>query len=70
VLDVLLRLSSELGPGAAWLAIFFAAVTATFVAYVGIALGAVLRATDQEQRKVRYQVFRDLLDLFRSRKPQ
>jgi hypothetical protein len=36
-----------------------------FVVYVGVALHAELHAPDQEQRQVRYQVFRDLLDLFR-----
>ena len=53
---------------AKWFAIFIAAVIAVFVLYVGIALRAVLRATDEAQRRVRYQVFRDLLDLFVRRK--
>lgn len=65
MLDVLLRLLAELGPAAMWLAIFIAAVVAIFVLYLGIALFAVLRATDPDQRKVRYRVFRDLLNLFR-----
>ena len=65
MLDVLLRAQAELGPTARWLAIFFAAVVAAFVLYVGIALYAVLSADDAEQRKVRYEVFRDLLSLFK-----
>jgi hypothetical protein len=64
VLDVLLRMSAELGPVANWIAIFIAAVIAVFVLYLGIALHAVLRASDKEQREVRYQVFRDLLHWF------
>jgi len=64
MLEVLLRTSAELGPVATWLAIFVAAIIAVFVFYVGVALWAVLRASEQ-QRDVRYQVFRDLLDLFR-----
>jgi hypothetical protein len=66
VLDMLLRTAAELGPTAKWLAIFFAAVTAVFVLYVGIALWAVLRKPDN----IRYQVFHDLLDLFRRGKQQ
>jgi hypothetical protein len=65
VLDTLLRMLAEVGPRAIWLVIFFAAVVAVFVAYVGVALWATLRASDPEQQKLRYQVFRDLLGLFR-----
>jgi hypothetical protein len=68
MLEMLLRTLAELGPTARWLAIFFAAVVAVFVLYVGIALRAVLSATDAEQRKVRYEVFKDLLGLFKRRK--
>jgi hypothetical protein len=68
MLDMLLRTLAELGPTARWLAIFFAAVVAVFVLYVGIALHAVLSATDEEQRKVRYEVFKELLGLFKRRK--
>ena len=67
MLDALLRLSAEFGPMASWFLIFIAAVVAVFLAYVGIALWALLRATDPEQRQVRYQVFSDLLGLFRRR---
>lgn len=70
MLDALLRMLTELGPLATWFAIFLAAVIAVFVLYVGIALRAVLRAPDEAQRQVRYQVFRDLLDLFRRRRKQ
>ena len=68
MLEMLLRTLAELGPTARWLAIFFAAVVVVFVLYVGIALHAVLSATDAEQRKVRYEVFKDLLGLFKRRK--
>jgi hypothetical protein len=68
MLEMLLRTLAELGPTARWLAIFFAAVVAVFVLYVGIALHAVVSATDAEQRKVRYEVFKDLLGLFKRRK--
>jgi hypothetical protein len=61
----LLRVSAAAGPSASWLAKFAAAAIAVFVLYIGIAMWATLRAADADQRKVRYQVFRDLLDLFR-----
>jgi hypothetical protein len=63
--EVLLQTSSELGSAANWLAFVTAAVTAAFVLYVGIALWAVLHAADEQQRELRYQIFHDLLDLFR-----
>jgi hypothetical protein len=66
MLSTLLRVLADLGPAAAWIAAFLAAITAVFVLYIGIAIWATLRALDPEQRKVRYQIFRDLLDLFRS----
>lgn len=68
MLAELLRLLAEVGPGVIWVFIFIAAVVAVFVAYIGIAIWATLRAKDPEQRKVRYQIFRDLLDLFHSRR--
>jgi hypothetical protein len=70
VLDELLRMSAELGPVATWLAIFFAAVIAVFVLYIGIALHVVLHTPDEPQQQVRYQIFRDLLSLFDRRKQQ
>jgi len=60
----LLRLLADIGAAANWIAIFLAAVIAAFVLYLGIALYAVLRASDKEQREVRYKVFRDLLHWF------
>ena len=68
MLNALLRASADLGPGAVWVLKFCAAVIAVFVLYVGIAIWATLHAPDSEQRKIRYQIFRDLLDLFRRRR--
>ena len=65
MLEALFRLTAELGPMAMVFGFITAAVVVVFVVYVGIALHAVLHAPDQEQREVRYQVFRDLVDLFR-----
>lgn len=62
----LLRFAASVGAATNWVLVFIAAVIAVFVVYVGIAMYAVLRATDPEQRKVRYQVFRDLLQCFSS----
>lgn len=67
MLAELLRLLAGIGPGVVWVFIFIAAVVAVFVLYIGIALWATLRARDSEQRQVRYQIFHDLLDLFRRR---
>jgi hypothetical protein len=64
VLEILVRLLVDAGPGIAWTAIFAAAVVATFVLYTGVALLATLRAHDPEQVKICYRVFRDLLGLF------
>ena len=60
----LLRLLTDVGAAANRIAIFIAAVVAVFLLYLGIALRAVLRASEKEQREVRYQVFRDLLHWF------
>lgn len=65
MLNTLLRASAALGAGASWIIMFCAAIVAVFVVYLGVALRATLNAPDPEQRKIRYQVFRDLLDLFR-----
>jgi len=62
VLEGMLRVIAEVGPGAMW---FCAAVVAVFVLYVGVALFATLRASDEQQRNVRHELFRDLLSLFR-----
>jgi hypothetical protein len=66
-MEMLLRLAAGLGPAAAWVAVFVAAVVAVFVLYVGVAMRAVLRADDPEQARIRYRVFADLLGLFRLR---
>jgi hypothetical protein len=63
-MDVLLRESAEASPQVTWAVIFFAAIVAVFVVYIGIAMWATLHARDPDQRQVRYQVFRDLRDLF------
>lgn len=65
---MLFRLLVECGPKAFWIVIFFGGLTAVFVLYIGIAMRATLRAHDPEQQQVRYQVFRDLLELFLRRK--
>jgi hypothetical protein len=55
----------EIGPQVIWVFIFIATIVAVFVLYVGIALWVTLCAKDPRQQKISYQVFRDLLDLFR-----
>jgi hypothetical protein len=65
VLEEMLRVIAEVGPGAAWIMVFCAAMIAVFVLYIGIALFATLRAGDEEQRKIRFELFRELLRLFR-----
>ena len=62
---LLLRLVDASGPAADRILIFLAAMVAIFVLYLGIAMRAVLRVPDQDQRQVRYQIFRDLLDFDR-----
>lgn len=66
MLEVLLRVEAEVGPAAIWVAIFCAAVVAAFVVFIGIVLWTILHSSnpDPEQQKNRYQVFRDLLELF------
>lgn len=65
MLAELFRSLAEIGPGVTWVFSFIAAIVAVFVAYLGVALCATLRAKDAGQQQVRYQVFHDLLDLFR-----
>jgi hypothetical protein len=71
---LLLQLADAAGPAVGWILIVLAVVVAIIVLYAGIALCAALRARDHEQQQVRYQMFRDLLDLirdlFRSRGPR
>jgi hypothetical protein len=57
----LFRLAAEVGTAANWVIVFISAIIAVFVVFIGIAMYAVFRAKDPEQRKVRYKVFRDLL---------
>jgi hypothetical protein len=70
VLDLLLRALADVGPAATWIVAFIAAIVAVFVMYVGITIWATLRASDPEQQQIRYQLFSDLLDLFRHRSRQ
>jgi hypothetical protein len=60
----LLRLLAEAGPTVSWIIFFIAAIVAVFVVYIGIAMWAIIRARDPEERKIRYEVFRDLLRAF------
>jgi hypothetical protein len=60
----LLHTLTEVGVAASWVGTIIAAVVVIFVLYVGIALYAVLHASDEKQQKVRYRVFRDLLKVF------
>ena len=62
---VLLRVSAAVGPSAIWIAKFSAAAVAVFILYIGYLIWATLHTSDTDQRQVRYQIFRDLLDLFR-----
>lgn len=66
-MGVILRVLAEFGPAAGWIAKFAAAVVTALVIYLGLALVAVLRA-EPDNANIRYQVFRDLLDLFRRRR--
>ena len=43
---------------------YVACLVGAFVLYIGIAMWFTFRARDAEQRQIRYQVFRDLRDLF------
>ncbi len=70
MLYLLFRVLVELGSEAVWIVFFFGAVVAVFVLYLGIALRETLRERDPERQQIRYQVFRDLLELFRRGKHQ
>ena len=61
------HLMATAAPAAAWAAGFSAAVIATFVLYVGIAMVVVLRTVDERKAEIRYRVFHDLLELFHRR---
>lgn len=62
--DILSGLSSDLGPSLAWIAMVVVLVMVMLLLYLGVALRATLRAQDPEKRKICYQLFKDLLDLF------
>ena len=64
MLQILPRLLAEIGHEADWLVVYVASLVGVFVLYIGIAMWFTLRAKDAEQQKIRYQVFRDLRDLF------
>ena len=70
MLDTLIRLLAAVGPEAIWIIIFFTAMVAVFVIYIGIAMRAAMRADNIEQQQLCYRMFRDLLDLFRKRRRQ
>lgn len=55
---------TEIGYQTGWLVAYFACLIGVFVLYLGIAMWATLRTRDPEQQKIRYQVFRDLRDMF------
>ncbi len=67
MLDILNHMLVELGPGAAWLAALLALVVIVLVFYLGVALRATLRAQDPQKQQLCYQLFRDLLELFKPR---
>jgi len=64
VTAIMLRLMAEIGPQIIWVFIFIVAMMAVFMLYIGIAMHATLHAQDPRQQEIRYQVFRDLLELF------
>ncbi|GAA0938735.1 hypothetical protein [Nonomuraea longicatena] len=64
-MEILLRVLAEMAPAAGWIAAFVAAVVATFVLYVGVAMAATLLTRDQKRVQIQYRVFSDLLRLFR-----
>lgn len=66
--NILRLLLTEIGPAAAWAAAFVAGIIALFAGYLGVAMVATLRTTNQEYLKVRYRVFRDLLEIFHQRR--
>ena len=68
MLDILNHVLVELRPSAAWLAALLALVVIVLVLYLGIALRATLKAQDAEKQQLCYQIFRDLLELFKPRR--
>ena len=68
MLDLLTRLAVVANSATTDLLYFMVAIVAAFVFFIAVTLIAALRAEDPEQRWLRYQILRDLLDLFRSRR--
>lgn len=68
--SILSDLPALLGSGATWMAMIAALVVVVLLLYLGIALRATLRAEDPQKAKLCYQLFRDLIDLFRSARPR
>ncbi|WP_182885770.1 hypothetical protein [Microbispora sp. H10885] len=68
MVGLLRQMLAEVGPATAWVAVFIAAVIAVFTLYVGVAMVATFWAADEQQTKVRYRIFCDLLRLFRGKR--
>lgn len=68
MLQDLLHALVEIGPAAMWLVGCFIGLVAVFTVYVGIAMWAMLRAQDSEQRKQYFQLVVALLELFLRRR--
>ena len=66
MLEILLRLEAVAGPAAIWITVFCAAVIASVLIFIKNAMQAIFDATEPWQQQILYQVFRDLIDLFRS----
>lgn len=63
--SVLRQLPAPADSALTWVLWFYAAGATIFVLYVGVALLMATRKTNDEiQAKIRYQIFRDLLELF------
>lgn len=61
----MVRVLADIGPAAIWLGGSTLGLLVALVAYIGIAMYATLRASDAEQRTIRYRMFCDLLGLVR-----
>jgi hypothetical protein len=68
MLEMLLRLSAEVGPDVIWIARFLMAVIAVILVYIGVAMQATLVTKDPNKREICYRVFRDLLGLLHRRR--
>lgn len=63
-MEMLFRLVAALGPKAFSIIMMFGGLAAILVLYLGIAMRATLHAHDPEEQQIRYQIFRDLLEVF------